>query len=128
MKLKLVSFELAKKLKEIGFLEIDEGRFYSVNGNLQAGKIGIMDFLIKKGKFGGVIAPTLEFAKMWFRGKHNLDIMSMPFMLGASKFYSFLVFDHPELDFGSQDYNSYEEALEAGLLKACDFIKNKKDE
>ena len=107
-----VSFELAKKLKEVGFkqkvlrvVDYSDGEVYD--------------------------KPTLSITQKWFRETYNIHIIIKP------------AFDDYEVGIcvkedGTRDINylkssgglillfkTYELGLEAGLLKACEILKEK---
>jgi len=100
MKLQLVSLELAKKLKEVGFNA-------------------------KVNDFYGMKAPALELAKMWFREQKNIIVtIECNYDLDC---FEYILESNPKKPFAfaySQtkiEFDSYEEALEAGLFKACEL-------
>jgi hypothetical protein len=116
MELQIVSFELAKKLKEAGF------DIFGVEAYLENGELTLS--LDKRGPL--VIAPSLELAKMWFREKYNLLIEPTHY---TTEHFTYNIYKRSEiitiLKLGSINdlVNTYEEALEAGLLKAIELIK-----
>ncbi len=120
MELQIVSFELAKKLKEIDFDEPVE----MVYRNNEHKRLFSLNMLVKlKDRQSIIAAPTQALAQMWFREKYKI-IITIMFELDA---YECLIDNGYNV--GSEGiektFDIYEEALEAGLLKACEIIKNK---
>jgi len=133
LKLPCASFELAKLLKELEFdvycktnyYANDYLRKYHVAGDsldhwvayINSGKeLGFTftewdDFRIESEMC--YKAPTLELAKMWFREKHKINIQIDN--VGTH-------WQH-KMDCLDNDYSTYEEALESGLIEACELIK-----
>jgi len=130
MKLKLVSFNLAKKLKEIGFTGFynttdyikvyDNGYSFKDVGQLTEVKgedeVGVNYYCL---------APTLELAKMWFREKHNICI-SVDINICKEYFFMFTnILTGKNIRCSNTYYKTYEAALEKALLEVCNLIKNK---
>ena len=154
MELKLVSFELAKKLKEIGFDYNCIYAWYKKGGwNKYTRKHDPVEYILRtdgnpfgsyfKGKNWNVnknnkniicSAQTLELAKMWFRNEHNLvinvdwhnydedDNYKPLWTVDLSKInQEDWIVETESLEI--ETFESYEDALKAGLLKACKLIK-----
>jgi len=151
MKLKEVGFELAKKLKEIGFDIPVRARYAEIEGRdvefkeyrkKEPESFNSYKFQTEHDKSIEAVftnAPTQALAQMWFRKKHNIEI---EISLGGeiestdSKYFFSIGMLHniankkgktPLWYFIGEDllYDTYEKALEAGLLKACEIVKNK---
>ena len=145
MKEELVTFETAKLAKEVGF-DIPCGQFYDIleegceplgepidNIVLQQYRsfmlyeIVITDYNNRYDNLGNKIishtcasAPTQSLLQRWLREKHNIHIRIYRNEDGLDK-YTFN-FDNPykrSLNW----YDTYEKALEAGLLQALKLIK-----
>ncbi len=135
MELKLVSFELAKKLKEVGFITFEK-QCYSLKTFINK-----LDIKIKEGQLVNVrydlskvdsmvSAPTLELAKQWFREEHNVSIEPIRINSKADKYWFDIKMvirgvshSFHSISLNYCDFNSYEKALETGLLEACKLIK-----
>jgi len=128
MYLKAVSKELAIKLKELGF-DWPTISYYHPSYDLCHDRLGYSDafkgpeyfmhYNSKKWAKGYYSAPTLELAKQWFREKHRV-IITVSYDLG-----DYELFIDVDKHSGSTGYDiiygSYEEALESGLLEACNL-------
>lgn len=136
MKLQLINFDQAKILKELGLPQSDGWNYQLGCEYLKEYGKGddIYDFdayLIDRKEL--VYAPTLELAAKWFREEKNLFIIisnyNTSFMTpGKEVSYMYIIntvnpvkalCDSEEL------YNSYEEALSAGIDKALEILKRK---
>lgn len=71
-----------------------------------------------------VSAPTLNFMNIWLREKHKINIVIFPsYKLGTKTLvYSWIIFDHPELDGISMEFDSYDETMEDGIKNALNLI------
>jgi hypothetical protein len=119
MELKLVSFELAKALKEVDF-DIECDQYYCLKTHkFPTGLLAVEERLypFRLGMIRSACAPTLELAKMWFREKYQINIQvyqgrstwvyypSSPLELRLKVNLKELLFE--------DEYSSYEDALEA---------------
>ncbi len=117
-----VSYPVAKLAKKLGF-DLEQPFFYGrmfpmvdFQNLLPADKSEVADF--------SAWAPTQSLLQRWLREKHGLHIeLHSPF--GAHTTWSFSIYRHPDFS-GCQTedgrYNSYEEALEAGLKDALSMV------
>lgn len=131
MELQLVSFELAKKLKEIGFCGL-VGHWYSRKGVLNISMVGDNPKVRSLSNYknsAALAAPTLELAKQWFRCNHNIIISIFPELTAFTQIFRVKIFKIAAFGvyFNYQKiirykFSTYEAALEAGLLKACELI------
>jgi len=137
MYLRTVSKELAIKLKELGF-DWPTISYYHPSYDLCHDRLGYSDafkgpeyfmhYNSKKWANGYYSAPTLELAKQWFREVKNIVVVPLQ---NASGWWCVLektggTFISESLDDGPNEageWDSYEEALEAGLLEACNLVK-----
>lgn len=122
---KLVSFEAAKLAKNNNFPYMDYGYGYSDDG------------LLVDPMFTTVIckAPTQTSLQKWLREVHNIHIMinykpnkkmwdAMAYsLLLSGKEFTNEYFIWKNLD-NLDDYNTYEEALENGLIEALKIINH----
>lgn len=128
MELKLVSFELAKKLKEVGFNIILKSLYYTKDKESSTWN-SPHDFNSGEIRGDGVVSsPELELAKMWFRKKHEIEVRSEPNASGwfwmIEKTNGTFISDYNDSGKNAGGcWDSYEEALEASLLEACKLIK-----
>jgi len=128
MYLKTVNKELAIKLKELGF-DLPTISCFHPRYGLYSSVSEYRDAFESPEDFdhynsshwvkGYYSAPTLELAKQWFREKHGI-IITVSYDLG-----DYELFIDVDKHSGSTGYDiiygSYEEALEAGLLEACNL-------
>jgi|688.fasta_scaffold1560923_1 hypothetical protein len=130
MQEELITFETAKLAKEKGFDEICyylHHPLYGVVDNSKYhknSKLNVSD----KDKTEYVTAPTQSLLQKWLREVHNIHPeihnLSIKWWLNLKEIDS----DNAAL-FISDNYNSYEEALEIGLqeaLKLIEIVKEKK--
>jgi hypothetical protein len=117
MELKIVRFKTAKELKEIGFNICDIGDCFRQDGIL------FKDFMIENYYH----APTLALVQMWFMDNHKLIIQVTPFDGWGNWLFKILAEDCMSPFFEAHDemeeFNTYDEALEAGILEAIKLIK-----
>lgn len=123
-----VSFETAKLLKEAGFNEPCCYNYDNVNG-FRWFKIG------NSTPKGWIPCPTQALAARWLREVHGIHVSSNIFMDSANDadgktvdewtFWSYDLFDNSGRIIEESDdrYDSYEEALEAGLKHCLELIK-----
>jgi hypothetical protein len=128
MELQRVSKDLGRKLKEVGFPQGGEGFVDSpilyIDGRTRS------FFFNTELKNRVCLIPTLELVKMWFREKYNLIVLiEINYDYNC---FEYCIHSHPKHEFtftyaqveDDIEFNSYDEALEAGSLKVCEIIKN----
>lgn len=130
IKEQFVSFETAKLLKEAGFDEVCSLSYCSDKGD--------KSFLLERNSDltpGQCSCPTQSLAARWLREAHGIHVSSNIFMDSANdadgntvdewNFWSYDLFDNSGRIIEESDdrYDSYEEALEAGLQEAIKLIK-----
>lgn len=135
MKLKIVEPKTARLLQKIGFNIRDyHQKFYNKNNQLvKTLSYEELDEFFPVNEHRdehSCEAPTQALAQMWFREKHNLNITPINFV-GRNIENKFKPFRIQGLIKGKEfsvevEGNTYEEALEAGLLKACEIVKQNK--
>ncbi len=121
MELKLVSFELAKLLKEVGF-DVKVLNFYDQNKEVSKSTYKDLcnwnDEVLRDSAYS---APQLELAKQWFREKH--EIIIRPIDEAHPKIWVFdIISKKGSFHYALTSYESYEEALEQGLIEAIKLI------
>lgn len=131
MKLQRVSGKLAKRLRDIGFnimcdalyrpycgefekVSGDDDIHYSPNVNPLNGEPPHNDW---------VSAPTLELARMWFC--KNISHIEVNRKLSAYRLgYCYRCrYEYKGIIYLTSEYDTHDEALEAGLLIMCDYLK-----
>lgn len=127
MQEEIIKFETAKLTKEKGFDEITDA-VYTPSGKLSDGMSD--NFWNSQRIYPDMqwaAAPKQSLLQRWLREKHNLHL-AVEFFIGGgtgfSEVYSCEVYNLTK-SFGLCDfvYDTYEEALEAGLLAALKLIK-----
>ena len=115
LKLSLVSFEQAKKLKELGFPQLDRCPQYKNNGILENGYTDLGE--------GCIFAPPLELVAKWFRDEKNIFINLLK--VSRESKTSCNVIHHEMNDNAYSEYEMFEEwedALNWGINKAIEKI------
>lgn len=122
-----VSLKVAKLLKEKGFDEYCEAYYHLCCDDATEEecfeKSSDKDFKNSNNKFR-VGSPTLYEAQKWLRDKHMIHVNSDYDNSSRDWFYSILGIDRTgNLDiFSRNQYNSYEKALDNGILEALKYI------
>lgn len=125
IKEQFVSFETAKMLKEVGFNEPCCYNYDNING-FRWFKIG------ESTPKGWVPCPTQALAARWLREKHRIvvDVTFIPPSVNGDV-WQYFIGEMDDMvwkgDFEPSDrrYKTYEEALEEGLKRSLELIKNK---
>jgi hypothetical protein len=120
MEEQLISFETAKLAKEKGFEEFCSKAF--LRGRLVSNSI--MNETFGEPLNDIVNAPTQSLLQKWLRDVHQIDISIKVGLLDSiSKVYIYSIpFNEGLINWNK--YNTYEEALEAGLYEGLKLIKN----
>lgn len=103
-----VSYEMAKLLKNKGF-DVYVSSFYDDEGELNRKQA---DWNWNIGSYH-YSAPTFQMAMKWLREVHNLAL-NVCYLLGMWS-YSVYRTDVSSSGFNSEDFDTYEEACEAGI-------------
>jgi hypothetical protein len=152
MKEQLVSFEVAKLAKEKGFSEncfhhynsdgcvcenhVEMNKMYIATHNLLANNT---DFELERwggGNKYSIVAPTQSLLQKWLREKHNIviNISAIPNFIDLNNkkvsFYYNIIKNNDWIEENFDEktsieetyYDTYEEALEVGLLEALKLI------
>ena len=126
-----VSYEIALKLKELGFDEPCLTYYYELTSNLRTHlAIDVRNAWTYSGnkKLGFTLAPLYQQAFKWIREKHNIDIsintIYSKYNENTIKQYSGVI-DTKTMYTNVGFYDNYEEAQLAGLQKMIEIIKNK---
>jgi len=131
MEKEFVSYEIALKLKELGFNEPCLTYYYELTSNLRTHlAIDVRNAWTYSGnkKLGFTLAPLYQQAFKWIREKHNIDIsintIYSKYNENTIKQYSGVI-DTKTMYTNVGFYDNYEEAQLAGLQKMIEIIKNK---
>jgi hypothetical protein len=131
MEKEFVSYEVALKLKELGFDEPCLTYYYELTSNLRTHlAIDVRNAWTYSGnkKLGFTLAPLYQQAFKWIREKHNIDIsintIYSKYNENTIKQYSGFI-DTKTMYTNVGFYDNYEEAQLAGLQKMIEIIKNK---
>lgn len=124
MKDQLISFETAKLAKEKGY-KGDTGK-RGLNIQLSTLCYTIKENGYEEGHLNhvgvGIAAPTQSLLQKWLREIHNIQVFVAWTGLKSTNKYDVMWFkDVPKTSFDAS-YNTYEEALEAGLTEALKLI------
>ena len=129
----LISFETAKLARDKGFLEYVDNE-YAMNGELRFDRSGIHYYVVKRANDSISIAsaPTQSLLQRWLREVHNIRLFPIP---SKDKYTYFIIYKNenvtlydnklnPGVGQGNPiNWDTYETALEAGLLAALKLIK-----
>lgn len=133
MELQLVTFEQAKVLKELRFpqgwgcethycLE-SEGEYGYQIGNIISANAAYKKVL------DVISAPALELVAKWLREEKSIEILPQPYSYNyleeRTSSYTLNMWFGDNFEEYSEAYDSYEEALSAGIDKALKTLKNK---
>lgn len=130
-----ISFEIAKLLKEAGFdwEEHYPRNFCYVNDNTELFDKSVLKNYIEEDDVI-YLAPTLEVAQRWLREVKDIDVYIFPttnnkrgcvYEWGIKTFGRALWIEGQPY---TNQYETYEEAQEAGIKKALEIILEKVDE
>lgn len=125
-----VSYELAKKLKTLGF---DEECWYHYDEQFAPdGHAWPLTGLIPKPKSNSLLeddecsAPTLWQAWKWLRYEKNIDVEvnsnTENYEIVSYEWSLFWMSPCDLIDDADDSYTSYEEALEAGIMRAVEML------
>ena len=118
-----VPYELALKLKELGFEERCFTRYY------ESGKLADSLSYLHHNYFGQVNAPTFSQAFRWFRENYALDSFVKHLYKSTVKVgYYFGIDKYKDVEFQTDFdvwYNTYEEAELACLDKLIEIVESK---
>lgn len=126
-----VSFETAKMLEELGFDEPCDWAYY------KDGKIAAINAINSTLSRGYISRPTQSLAARWLREVHKLHIFCMqsnhPYSEPSADewewCYIVVKINQPNVYLACKiEFATYEQAMEAGLQKALEIIKKRKDE
>ena len=136
----LVSFEVAKILKEKGFKDIigiiNGKHYYNYKGELDGDQTDYLKARVRKEDltpFENYPAPTLSVAQKWLREVHNIYVLldetqTFAVTTGIGFYYKIIKVDtetkeHLKLIYSEYFYKTYEEALEEGIKNGLKLIK-----
>jgi hypothetical protein len=137
-----VSYEIALKLKELGFDEPCFTYYYNISGKIRTGiVVNINNAWTYAGtkKLGTTLAPLYQQVFRWFREKYGLEIILRPGTINAPekklREYVILSYDkswilepilEPQWWIRKGLYKTYEEAQKECILDLISIIKNQK--
>jgi hypothetical protein len=127
MKNEFVPFELAVKLKELGFEERCFTRYY------ESGKLADSLSYLHHNYFGQVNAPTFSQAFRWFKKKYGIFVSIVPKKYGSLDSFMGWIYiplngTTKDIDVGGRKgYNTPEEAELACIDKLIELVKTKKE-
>jgi hypothetical protein len=96
-----------------GEVEIDSN--YFANGDNTTGDFSCDNYIC-------YARPTQALLQRWLREVHNINVISYPSAVFNKKYIYLLLSDLELIEEGDIKYDSYEQALEAGLYKALLLI------
>jgi hypothetical protein len=127
-----VSYEIALKLKELGFDEPCFTYYYEINSNLRTHLVvDINNAWTYSGNtnFGFTLAPLYQQVFKWLRNKYGIDFSVLTtysrYNENTIKQYSGVI-DNKTMYTNVGFYDNYEEAELAGLQKMIKIIENQK--
>jgi hypothetical protein len=131
MEKEFVSYEIALKLKELGFDEPCFTYYYELTSNLRTHigvDIGNAWTYSENKKLGFTLAPLYQQVFRWFREKHDIDIsintIYSKYNENTIKQYSGVI-NNKTMYTNVGFYDNYKEAELAGLQKMIEIIENK---
>ena len=131
MEKEFVSYEIALKLKELGFDEPCLTYYYNISGNIRTGiEVHIHNAWTYAGtkKLATTLVPLYQQVFKWLRNKYDIDFSINTtysrYNENTIKQYS-VVIDNKTLYTNIGFYDNYEEAELAGLQKMIEIIENK---
>lgn len=158
MEINIVTFETAKSLKDFGFdiicpkcfgiavmhngeyLGCDEEYELRAEGRgdeieyIDGGRLYDMWFINTDKEHNNVYAaPDIETVRKWFRDKYKLHITAMPYItvegcFWLSDVYTFNDEMYNKLPLTTMVCETYEEAIEKGINKTLNYLKEKEKE
>ena len=131
------SYEIALKLKELGFNELCFGFYYNENNF----EIAIPDVVkVICDKFNYIKAPLWQQVTTWFRNKYKISIeinlidncieYYYEYSIVCSnnrQYYDGEMLDQAEILYNDLKFKSYEEAREAAIWKVLELLKVNKE-
>lgn len=124
MKDQLINFDVAKLAKEKGFKEYCIA-YFSISGEEMYFREDGMYFHSNGANGRLILRPTQSLLQKWLREERGIDFLfNRSFSDGKKKYILTPCFDKPRLKgYNNAEGNTYEEALESGLMKALEMIK-----
>jgi len=120
MNKEFVPYELAVKLKELGFDETCLASYF------HAGKMLDVCEYITHGKYT-VLAPTFSQAFRWFRENYGLFGIMLPYLITGNRWYYKITNRNNSSDLPFETgFDSYEEAELACLTKLISIVEQQK--
>ena len=121
MEKEFVTYEIALALKELGFDEECLG-WYNPKKFVFAVELGFVKNSENWLLLNQCTVPLWQQAFRWFRDKHNLD--SWIYCSDESKGYFAIILKHKRFVSYNEQFDTYEEAELACLIKLIEIVKN----
>jgi hypothetical protein len=119
MEKEFVTYEMAVKLKQLGFEEPCMGVYYGDEDDIQfVLNVRETQYYAQKGYKNGILVPTWQSAFRWFRNKHRIHFRIEKYDEGTWW-----------VSYGSWTsdvFDSYEQAENKSLEKLIEFIEREK--
>jgi hypothetical protein len=128
MQEQLISFETAKLAKEKGFNVACNTGYHPDDGNLLSGNMWKSILRYKSDRH--TYAPTQSLLQKWLRDVHDVHI-EIPSLSLSEKSFDYIVINSERkrlFESSVYSYDTYEEALEAALIKALIVIAHRENE
>lgn len=111
-----IKFETAQLAKEVGF-NVPVDKFYNMDGTLDS--CGHEDW---NSHFNAYSCPTQDLLQKWLRNEFKMHV-GIDYDTDGWAFFYLSNLKYEENVNWSKNYESYELALEAGLIKILEIIK-----
>jgi hypothetical protein len=131
----VILFETAKLARDKGFKIPCDGRYYwdhkwqlSLKGAVKCSNDSGMDDRANV----SYCAPTQSLIQKWLRDEHRIYVTVSSIEDGEAILFDYAIkqkaqiFGFSEIQSKLEEFKTYEEALEAGIIKALNLIKSKK--
>lgn len=131
----VIKLETAKLARDKGFKVPCDGRYFwdykwklSLKGAVKCSNNSDM----KDGSYVSYCAPTQSLIQKWLRDEHRIYVTVSYIEDGENILFDYSIkqkaqiFGFSEIQTKLEEFKTYEEALEAGIIKALNLIKSKK--
>ena len=126
MEKEFVPYELAVKLKALGFDEPCFGYWYTAQEEYKKIEIQLATIDFLEGEEDYILALTFQQAFRWFREKYQLQSEILWITDMNCFWYKTGKFKYSSRDLSKDDYKTYEEAELACLDKLIEIVENEK--
>ena len=130
----VILFETAKLARDKGFKIPCDGRYYW-DHKWQLSLMGAVKCTNNsdlKDRYASYCAPTQSLIQKWLRDEHRIYVTVSSIEDGETILFDYSIkqkaqiFVFSEIQLKLQEFKTYEEALETGIIKALNLIKSKK--